>query len=156
MQRKYPGLYLYYDWLDALQRMEPETAMRIITNLRNFSEKDEDPVPVGGAEDMVQSFMLSQLKRSKKSSESNKRTYRKKKTVYPQMISEQIPREELDREATPEELRLFGRSEERGGSQNTEIHVSYRPDKSPEERAREEARRIVDSINKIYGSHQTG
>ena len=156
MQRKYPGLYLYYDWLDALQKMEPEKAMRIITNLRNFSEKDEDPIPVGGTEDMVQSFMLSQLKRSKKSSESNKRTYRQKKTVYPAMISEQIPREELDREATPEELRLFGRTDEKGRSQNTEIRVSYRPDKSPEERAREEARKIVDSINKIYGSHQTG
>jgi hypothetical protein len=156
MQRKYPGLYLYYDWLDALQKMEPEKAMRIITNLRNFSEKDEDPIPVGGTEDMVQSFMLSQLKRSKKSSESNKRTYRQKKTVYPAMISEQIPREELDREATPEELRLLGRTDEKGRSQNTEIRVSYRPDKSPEERAREEARRIVDSINKIYGSHQTG
>ena len=156
MQRKYPGLYLYYDWLDALQKMEPEKAMRIITNLRNFSEKDEDPIPVGGTEDMVQSFMLSQLKRSKKSSESNKRTYRQKKTVYPAMISEQIPREELDREATLEELRLFGRTDEKGRSQNTEIRVSYRPDKSPEERAREEARRIVDSINKIYGSHQTG
>jgi hypothetical protein len=151
MQRKYPGLYLYYDWLDALQRMEPETAMRIITNLRNFSEKDEEPVPVGGAEDMVQSFMLSQLKRSKKSSESNKRTYRKKKTVYPQMISEQIPREELDREATPEELRLFRRSSERTANQDTEISSCQSRENSPEQEAKEKARKIPEAINNTYG-----
>jgi hypothetical protein len=151
MQHKYPGLYLYYDWLDALQKMEPEKAMRIITNLRNFSEKDEEPTPMGGAEDMIQSFMLAQLRRSKKSSETNKRTYRQKQTVYPKMISELIPREELDREATPEELRLFGRFFERTANQDTEISSCQSREKSPEQEAKEKARKILEAINNTYG-----
>ena len=108
MQPKYPGLYLYFDWLNALEKLPPETAMKIIGNLHRFAEFDQEPEPLEGMESLIQSFMLSQLRRAKKSSESNKRTYQEKKQRSVRLISEQIPREELDREATEEEIRLFG------------------------------------------------
>ena len=67
------------------------------------------------------------------------------------MISELIPREELDREANPEELRLFGRFFERTANQDTEISSCQSREKSPEQEAKEKARKILESINNTYG-----
>ena len=43
MSKKYPGLYLYFDWLKGLEKMPPKTAMQIICNLYHFAEDARAP-----------------------------------------------------------------------------------------------------------------
>lgn len=73
MSKKYPGLYLYFDWMRGLEKMPPETAMRIICNLYHYAEEERPPQPL---EDMhyeiLQDMYLEQIKRAKRVSDTNR------------------------------------------------------------------------------------
>ena len=70
MSKKYPGLYLYFDWLKGLEKMPPKTAMQIICNLYHFAEDGRAPEPLTDRHfDIIQDMYLEQIKRSKRLSE---------------------------------------------------------------------------------------
>jgi hypothetical protein len=74
---KYPGLYLYFDWLKGLDRIPPTVAMEIIRNLWHYAEERIEPVPVSEPlYDVIQIFLMEQLKRSLQKSETNKKNAR--------------------------------------------------------------------------------
>lgn len=69
MAPKYPGLYLYFDWLKGLERMPPEIAMKIICNLYHFAQEGREPEPMEEIQfHIVQDVYLDQLKRNLKRS----------------------------------------------------------------------------------------
>ena len=108
MSQKYPGLYLYFDWVDALERLSPETAMTIIVNLRRFAESSIEPEEIPGPEVLIQNMMLAQLKRSKQTAESLGKTYKRKKEA-PMRVTDSVSQEELEREANDEEKQMWER-----------------------------------------------
>lgn len=66
MAQKYPGLYLYYDWMEGLLQLPPETAMEIIENLYHFSKDGEEPQPLeNGTYNVLQNLLISAMKRNK-------------------------------------------------------------------------------------------
>ena len=93
MSKKYPGLYLYYDWVDALEMLSPEIAMKIIINLRRFAESNIEPEEIRGPEVLIQNMMLAQLKRSKQTAQSVEEAY-KRRNVKPTLVSDTVPKEE--------------------------------------------------------------
>ena len=108
MSQKYPGLYLYFDWVDALEKLSPETAMKIIVNLRRFAESSIEPEEIPGPEVLIQNMMLAQLKRSKQTAESLEKTYKRKKEA-PMRVTDTVSQEELEREANDEEKQMWER-----------------------------------------------
>ena len=108
MSQKYPGLYLYFDWVDALEKLSPEIAMKIIVNLRRFAESSIEPEEIPGPEVLIQNMMLAQLKRSKQTAESLGKTYKRKKEA-PMRVSDTVSQEELEREANDEEKQMWER-----------------------------------------------
>ena len=108
MSQKYPGLYLYFDWVDALEKLSPETAMKIIVNLRRFAESSIEPEEIPGPEVLIQNMMLAQLKRSKQTAESLGKTYKRKKEA-PMRVTDTVSQEELEREANDEEKQMWDR-----------------------------------------------
>jgi hypothetical protein len=73
MPKKYPGLYLYFDWLRGLDQVPPAVAMEIIRNLWHYAEERREPVPLSKPQyEVIQIFLLEQLKRSVHKSEVNK------------------------------------------------------------------------------------
>lgn len=73
MAQKYPGLYLYYDWMDGLLQIEPEKAMQIIANLYRFSKDGEDPQPLeDGMCNIMQNIFIAGMKRNKKNAENGR------------------------------------------------------------------------------------
>ncbi len=66
MARKYPGLYLYFDWLKGLVKLPPEVAMKIIENLYHYAEDGREPEPLEEmCYNIIQDMYMDQLKRSK-------------------------------------------------------------------------------------------
>ena len=108
MSQKYPGLYLYFDWVDALEKLSPETAMKIIVNLRRFAESSIEPEEIQGPEVLIQNMMLAQLKRSKQTAESLGKAYKRKKET-PKLVTDTVSQEEMDREANDEEKQMWER-----------------------------------------------
>ena len=104
MAQKYPGLYIYYDWMDALEKMSPDKAMAILKNLRYYSEKNRDPMPVGGAEEMIQSFMLAQIKRSKTISNSCKK-YKQHEAEVERLLASGVAPNDIDLSLLPPDVR---------------------------------------------------
>lgn len=71
MAKKYPGLYLYFDWLRALVKLPPEVAMRIIENLYHYAEDSIEPRPMEELSyNIIQDMFLEQLRRSKANSQN--------------------------------------------------------------------------------------
>lgn len=46
MSKKYPGLYLYFDWLRGLENVPSETAMEFINNLWHYAEERRPSIPL--------------------------------------------------------------------------------------------------------------
>ena len=69
MAQKFPGFYLYFDWIDALSSIPPAKAMCIIQNMRRYLEDGTNPPPLTGAANCIQLMMLAQLMRAKASAE---------------------------------------------------------------------------------------
>lgn len=74
MAKKYPGLYLYFDWLKGLVQLPPEAGMKIIENLYHYAEEGIEPEPLeNGAYNIIQEWILESLRRSQKRSDLAKR-----------------------------------------------------------------------------------
>ena len=73
MAKKYPGLYLYFDWLKGLVKLPPEIAMRIIENLYHFAEEGKEPEPLEDLSySILQDMYVEQLRRSKNQAENGR------------------------------------------------------------------------------------
>ena len=72
MAKKYPGIYLYYDWIDALSALPAAKAMKVIKNLRAYAEYDTEPPPMDGPAGYMQALFISQLRRSKINAENGR------------------------------------------------------------------------------------
>jgi hypothetical protein len=72
MAKKYAGIYLYYDWIDALSGIPAAKAMKIIKNLRGYAEHGVEPAPLDGTAGHLQNLFISQLQRSKVNAENGK------------------------------------------------------------------------------------
>ena len=65
MTRKYPGLYLYFDWLKGLVKLPPEVAMKIIENLYHYAEDGVEPPSLEEMHySIIQDMYVDQMKRS--------------------------------------------------------------------------------------------
>lgn len=109
MPKKYPGLYLYYDWMEAIESLGPEQGFQLILNLYHYSKDNVPPKPLEGAGNLVQLLCVAQLNRSKAQSECARRS-------SPKGFEKTEPKKEL-----PAIL------------QNTDLYVD--PDDDPEELA---------------------
>ena len=77
--KKYPGLYLYFDWLRGLENVPSETAMEIINNLWNYAEERCPSIPLSDPRyEIVQFLLMEQMKRSIHKSEVNARNVSKR------------------------------------------------------------------------------
>lgn len=73
MSKKYPGLYLYFDWLRGLEKMPPVTAMQIICNLYHYAEEERPPKPLEDLNfEILQDMYIEQIKRAKRQSDTNR------------------------------------------------------------------------------------
>lgn len=72
MAKKFPGFYLYYDWLDALETLPAKKAMTIIKNLRDYARDGIEPPPMEGHAGSLQTVFAAQIKRSRTNSENGK------------------------------------------------------------------------------------
>ena len=64
MAKKYPGLYLYFDWIDALEDLPAKKSMTIIKNLRDYARDGIEPPPMEGYAGTLQALLAAQMKRS--------------------------------------------------------------------------------------------
>lgn len=79
MSKKYPGLYLYFDWLRGLEKLPPAVAMKIIHNLWHYAEERREPVPLLEPQyEVIQVLLIEQLKRSIYRSEVNTQNIQKR------------------------------------------------------------------------------
>ncbi len=65
MSKKYQGIFLFAEWLDALNQLPAEVAMEIINNVFRFDVDDTEPPHMEGGAGLVQSIMLSHERRNK-------------------------------------------------------------------------------------------
>lgn len=72
MAKKFPGLYLYFDWIDALTALPAAKAMRIIKNLSAYAKNGTTPTPLEGPAQILQGLMIASIDRSKINSENGK------------------------------------------------------------------------------------
>lgn len=101
MPKKYPGLYLYFDWLRGLDKVPSAVAMEIIRNLWHYAEERREPVPLSKPQyEVIQIFLLEQLKRSIRRSEVNTQNIQKRfvrsTTTPKKQISEMNDEEMLE------------------------------------------------------------
>lgn len=69
MAKKYPGLYLYFDWIEALEKIPAKKAMNIIKNLRDYTRDGIEPPATEGHEGSLQDLFVAQIKRSEANAE---------------------------------------------------------------------------------------
>lgn len=69
MSKKWQGVFLFYEWLDALNTLPAKTAMTIINNIRQYQTDGTEPPPLRGQGAVIQHLMLSYEQRSKQASE---------------------------------------------------------------------------------------
>lgn len=72
MNQKYPGLYLYFDWLEGIETMGAEDGFRLVMNLFHFAKDGTKPEPLEGSFNIVQNICIAQMTRSKQQSEAGK------------------------------------------------------------------------------------
>lgn len=102
MAQKYPGFYLYFDWIDVLSTLPSAKAMEIICNMRAYLEDGIEPPPMKGNAGSIQLLILAQLKRSRINSANGRHggtpshKDRRKKSLDP---TEKIPDESIDTKA---------------------------------------------------------
>ncbi len=65
MSKKYQGIFIFEEWLEALNHMSPRMAMTIINNVYGFIRDGSEPERLRGSADLVQSLMLAHTRRSK-------------------------------------------------------------------------------------------
>ena len=65
MAKRYPGFYLYFDWIDVLSTLPSAKAMEIICNMKAYLAEGIEPPPMKGNAGSIQHLILAQLKRSR-------------------------------------------------------------------------------------------
>lgn len=65
MAQRYPGFYLYFDWIDVLSTLPSAKAMEIICNMKAYLAEGIEPPPMKGNAGSIQHLILAQLKRSR-------------------------------------------------------------------------------------------
>ena len=73
MAKRYPGLYMYYDWMEAVESLGPEPGFQLMINLYHYSKEGRKPMPLEGSANLIQNLCLAQLERSIKQSEAGTR-----------------------------------------------------------------------------------
>ncbi|MBQ9150739.1 MAG: hypothetical protein IJX72_00705 [Clostridia bacterium] len=74
MAKKYPGLYLYFDWMKGLEQLPCDVAMKIICNLYHYAEEEREPEPLDNMlYNILQDMYLDQIKRSKMQEEKGRK-----------------------------------------------------------------------------------
>ena len=73
MAKKFPGFYLYYDWVDTLSVLPASKAMAVIKNLSDYMRHGIEPPPLTGTAGSLQAVFLAQLIRSKINAENGKK-----------------------------------------------------------------------------------
>ncbi len=68
MSIKYQGIFIFGEWLDALNQLPAETAMEIINHIYRFDVDDTEPPHMEGGAELVQSIMLAHERRNKTAS----------------------------------------------------------------------------------------
>ena len=69
MAKKYPGLYLYFDWLECIESMGAKDGYRMILNLYHYVKDGAPPIPLQGPNNLVQKICIAQIDRSKERGE---------------------------------------------------------------------------------------
>ena len=69
MAKKYPGLYLYFDWLECIESMGAKEGYRMVMNLYHYVKDGVRPDPLRGTNNLVQNICLAQIDRSKERGE---------------------------------------------------------------------------------------
>lgn len=64
MAKKFPGFYLYFDWIEAMEILSAKQSMTIIRNLRNYARDGIEPPPMEGYAGSLQTIFLAQMRRS--------------------------------------------------------------------------------------------
>lgn len=133
MARKYPGLYLYFDWLKGLIQLPPEIGMKIIENLYYYAQDGREPEPLDNvAHNLLQEMYLDGLKRAQTAAENGRHRNPKPQANIPSAIPAPImeddfyddyitPEEEL--EAIDRELQSLMRQKQR--LELSEIHPGF-------------------------------
>jgi hypothetical protein len=124
MAKKYPGLYLYYDWLEGIEQMGQEEGYRMVLNLYHYAKEGTAPTPLSGANNIVQNMCIAQIERAKKQGEGGRlgmeRRYGKKpasRAELPEILRD-CPLY-IDPDDDPEELAMLQRALNRGSSRGT-------------------------------------
>ena len=72
MAKKYPGLYLYYDWMEAIEALGQKQGFQLILNLYHYSKDNVKPKTLDGTANIIQNLCIAQMERSKLLSEAGK------------------------------------------------------------------------------------
>jgi hypothetical protein len=137
MAKKYAGIYLYYDWIDALSGIPAAKAMKIIKNLRGYAEHGVEPAPMDGTPGYLQGLFLGQLKRARINAENGKlggAPSHKNHSVTKENDGERrlpglMSEEELAAVAFTDYLRLSARFREESGEERaTDEEAASAPD----------------------------
>lgn len=126
MAKKYPGLYLYSDWMRGLEKLPVETAWQIIRNLYHYAEEDLEPQPLEEPQyTIIQDIYLDQLRRSKHRSAINRENVRSRYDRHkdplkdpvekdPEALTRMIAESPLYEEDDPDEILLLYKAREKG------------------------------------------
>ena len=107
MAKKYPGLYLYFDWIEALEALPAKKSMTIIKHLRDYARDGIEPPPMDGYAGTLQSLLAAQMKRSIANAQNGRLggLSAQKKSLEPKSdLTENPPRIGM----TPEEIQAVG------------------------------------------------
>ncbi len=66
MNQEQPGLFIFYDWLEVLDRLHPKAAMTVIRNVLRYHRDGTVPEPLPGRAGFVQDAILTDLRRTQK------------------------------------------------------------------------------------------
>ncbi len=65
MSKNYQGIYLFDEWIEALNELPPKTAMAIIHDTYLLARRGIEPQPITGRGKTIQSIMLAYQRRTK-------------------------------------------------------------------------------------------
>ncbi len=59
MSKNYEGIFLFTEWLDALNRLQPKTAMTVINHFYRIQLDGTEPPAMRGSAETIQSIMIA-------------------------------------------------------------------------------------------------
>ena len=110
MAKRYPGLYLYFDWLEGIEAMGRDEGYRMVLNLYHYVKDGKMPEPLKGSNNIVQNMCIAQLKRSELQSIGGKMGAEQQKMLAMTAAFRDMPLNggrSVDPDDDPEELALL-------------------------------------------------